>query len=342
MFRFLRQRSVSIPPFLILALVVATRFLGAAPDFTGSPPPEDGAVKLEPVEVKSDPFRTLGLHGEAVATLFGGVHMYIEGVNPASPSAKSGLQAGDEFVEIGGKTVGVGTIFSLRSLIKEAVASGKSIPAVVRPIHGKETRQVLLQAMVEPKHRWLPVDRVIVIALTPRDPVPAQHGNAFSEATWRDQGCAAPQAALETLFFRLTRGDVAGIASEMEALGSAQTALTGLFQSLPKSGQAYYERPERLLAALVAQEERPKWVYIRSFSTPSAAVATFDVDEQFWDDCDHLKIRKTFSFHHSAQGWRWAPSTGSIKKYAEYYRGVPFELAPPAAVPAIAWFFHSN
>jgi hypothetical protein len=331
-------RAARTWPVLLAFLLPAGSGAADAPEVPAVP----DAVKMGSVEVKSDPFRTLGLHGELTANLVGSVHLFVEGVNPGSPSAKNGLQAGDEVIALGGKPVNLATAFSFRSMVKDALAHGASIPAVVRPIHGTATRQVVLGAMVEPRRRWLPLAQMVAIDLPLRDPIPPPHGNAFCEATWVDQGEATPQAALESVFARLCRGDGAGIAGALEILGSAQTVGMALFQSLPAAGRTYYGSPEKMLAAFLIQEERPKWVYIRKLTTPKPDLAAFDVDEQFWSNYDHRKLRKTLLFHRTGQGWRWAISTHSIREYADYYRGVPFELAPPAVVPSIVWFFHSN
>jgi membrane-associated protease RseP (regulator of RpoE activity) len=325
----------------ILALAALSGPVVAPAEPTASDPSQD-AVKMDAVEVKSDPFRTLGIHGYVAVRLLGQTQMVCEGVNPDSPSYQSGLRPGDEFVELAGKPIGLRTALSLRSMVKNAVDLGTSIPARVRPIRGTASHPVLLRAMVEPPHRWLPASRVEPEPSISPDPVPILHGDGIAEKSWSDRGSATPRAALESLFWHLSRGDVDAVAAAIAVSGSAQTELTSLYQTLPESGRRYYGAPERMLAALVNHEERPRWIHIRSIATPKEGVTAFEVDAQFWDDFDHLKPKQTFSFVHGAKGWQWAISGHSIKQYADFYRGVPFELAAPEAVPAIAWFFHSS
>jgi hypothetical protein len=316
------------------------------PALAAAEPPEnqsDGpVVKMDAIEVKSDPFRSLGAHGLISASLFSRMQMKATSVNPGSPAAKAGLRAGDEFIEFGGKPIGVHTLFSFKALVKDAVAHGTSFNCVVRAAPGAESRSIVIKAMIEPKHRWLPVENMPRAPQSTRDPLPHSPDDAIVEETWHDCDRATPQAALESLFWKLARGDTDGIAGMIEVSGDAQSALSAIYASLPDPGRHYYEGPERMLAAFVGKEDLPRWIRIRSISLDGTDEATLDVELQFWDDYEHRQLRREFLFHREADGWKWTPSKDSIDKYAEYYHEARFEIAPPDAVPVIAWFFHSN
>ena len=299
-------------------------------------------VRLAPVEVKTDPFRILGIHGMIVANIIGPTHMYVSSVNPASPSAKNGLHADDEILEIQGKKVSLATLLSFRRILKEALDRGTAVDCVVRSYHRKDSHRVLLLAMPEPRHRWQPLAQAPGVNSPPQDPMPPPTDGAISEKTWQDRGSATPQAALESLFWALGRGDVDRVASLIEVTGESQRVLQSLFATLPAAGRSYYGNPTRLLAALVDQEPRPHWFRIRKASSPDPNSASLVTALQFWNDYDHWRPAITYLFRHTATGWKWAVSNRSIQHYADYYRGVPFELAPPEAVPGIAWFFRSN
>jgi hypothetical protein len=294
------------------------------------------------VEVKTDPFRILGIHGMIVANIIGPTHMYVSSVNPASPSAKNGLHADDEILEIQGKKVSLATLLSFRRILKEALDRGTAVDCVVRSYHRKDSHRVLLLAMPEPRHRWQPLAQAPGVNSPPQDPMPPPTDGAISEKTWQDRGSATPQAALESLFWALGRGDVDRVASLIEVTGESQRVLQSLFATLPAAGRSYYGNPTRLLAALVDQEPRPHWFRIRKASSPDPNSASLVTALQFWNDYDHWRPAITYLFRHTATGWKWAVSNRSIQHYADYYRGVPFELAPPEAVPGIAWFFRSN
>lgn len=304
--------------------------------------PGSDAIRMEPVEVKSDPFRTLGVHGAIVAKLPGSVRMYISAVNPASPCARSGLRADDEIVELAGKPVGLRTLFSFRKLVDDSLNRGTPFPCLVRSYHREDTHPVVLQAMREPKHRWLPLVRPSAATPAPRDPLPHPDGNVTPEESWQDRGSPTPEAALESLFFALSHGAPDRVAGMLEVSGKSQTELTALFGSLTDSGRRYYGSPERMLAAFVDQEPRPRWIQIRKVSESRAGSALMKVALQFWSDYDHRLLVLDYRFHRVAAGWKWAISSDSVGQYIRYYHAVPFELAAADDVPAIVWSFHSN
>jgi hypothetical protein len=334
--RALRARRVH---FLALGV---SGWLVVAPVGKAESKPGGDTVKMDPVEVKSDPFRTLGVHGTIFVALTGETHMYINAVNPASPSSKNGLRADDEIVELAGRPVSLRTLFSFRRLVKDALDRGASFECMVRPYHRKDTHAILLQAMREPRHRWLPIARSVSPCPEPHDPMPQPEVDSMPDATWMERGCATSQAALESLFCAFRRGDVDRLAALLDVSHGSPKELSGLFQSLPDSGRSYYGRPERMLAALVDQEARPRWIRIRRASSSNADWTELEVTLQFWDDFDHRKLVLTYSFHRAAGEWKWVVSSNSIERYSNYYRGVPFELATPEAAPGVAWFFRSH
>jgi hypothetical protein len=144
------------------------------------------------------------------------------------------------------------------------------------------------------------------------------------------------------LFCAFRRGDVDRVAALLDVSHKSPNELSGLFQSLPDAGRSYYGRPERMLAAFVDQEARPRWIRIRRASSSNADWTELEVTLQFWDDFDHRKLVSTYSFHRAAGEWKWVVSSNSIERYSSYYRGVPFELATPEAAPGVAWFFRSS
>jgi len=304
--------------------------------------PSSDAVRMEPVEVKSDPFRTLGGHGTIVVKLPGGVHMYVSAVNPASPCARSGLRADDEIIELAGKPVGLRTLFSFRKLVDDSLNHGTSFACLVRSYHREGTHPVVLQAMREPRHKWLPLVRSAAAPSAPRDPLPHSDGSVMPEGTWKNRGSPTPEAALESLFCELDHGAPDWIAGMIEVPRKSQAELFALFGSLTDSGRGYYGNPERMLAALVDQETRPRWIQIRKVSASHADWVSLKVALQFWGDFDHRLLVLDYRFHRAATGWRWAISSDSVSQYIQYYRGVPFELAAADEVPAIAWSFRSN
>lgn len=324
---------------LVLLALVWPAFAVAEPSES---PTGDNVVKMDTVEVKSDPFRSMGAHGMIYASLFGGVQMKATAVNPGSPAAKAGLRAGDEMIELGGKKIGLHALFLFKAMMKDAVAHGTSFSCVVRAGPGAELRSIVIKAMAEPKHRWLPVTNAPRSPQPTRDPMPLPHDGAIAGETWHDCGRATPQAALESLFWRLARGDTDGVAGMIEVSGDAQSALSAIYTSLPDSGRRYYGGPERMLAAFVGHEDLPRWIHVRSSSSDGTDEATLDVELQFWDDFEHRQLRKEFRFHREADGWKWIPSKDSVGQYAGYYHEVRFEIAPPDEVPVLAWFFHSS
>jgi hypothetical protein len=327
---------------LLLLALTAVGWAGLTVGAASEPVPNSETVKMAPVEVNSDPFRTMGMHGSIVSG-FGGTHMWINAVNPGSPAAKAGLRADDEIVEFQGRRITLtGVIFSFRKVVNEALNKGESFDCVVRSYHEKDTHVLHLRAMAEPKRQWLPLAQSPLSYPDLKNSLPQPKGEFISDASWQDRGGSTPQAALESLFRAMGRGDIDRVEGMLNVEGSNRAALLSLYQSLPDDGRAYYGTPERMLAAFVDQEARPRWVKIIKISSPDPDSAEIQVTLKFWSDFDHRGLPATYAFHRTAAGWKWAISRHSIRSYADYYRGTPFEVAPPEAVPAIAWFFHSS
>lgn len=299
-------------------------------------------VKMAPLHVQSDPFRTLGIEGSVISG-FGGTHAWVYAVNPASPAAKAGLRADDEILELDGKPLTfLRVIFSFRRIVENAVNNGTSFDCTVRSCNEKTAHVLHLRAMAEPKHRWLPLPQSPLNYPDLRNPMPAPTGKFISDATWKDRGTGTPEAAWESLNSALGRGDVERVASLIEVPGSNRQELQALFDSLPDAGRRYYASPERMLAAFVDQETRPRWAQILKVSPLSAATTEIQTKNTYWNEFDHWRSTMTYAFHRTADGWKWTISQRAIKRYTDYYQGVPFELASPEAVPAIVWSFHSS
>jgi PDZ domain len=294
------------------------------------------------MEVKSDPFRVLGIHGAFTVTIPGKTHMNIGAVNPGSPAAKNGLRADDEIVAIEGKPVGLGTLFSFRKMVMDADGHGLTFDCTIRPYRSQATRLILFQSMREPRHRWLPLAQSTAGYPGARDPMPQASKDSIPDNEWRDKGNATPQVALVSLFCAFSHGDVERVCALLDISANDLEELSALFHSLPDAGRKYYGSPERMLAAFVDQEARPRWIRIRKASSSDSDRTSLQVTLRFWNDLDHSRVESTYSFHRTTAGWKWAISSDSVRRFADYYHGVPFELAPPEGVPEIAWFFRSR
>jgi|GEM_PF-3073304 len=335
------RRASCLPLVLLLVLASSSRPV-LAEDPNADTQQRGDTVSMAPIEVKSDPFRTLGIHGAFIVTLTGKTHMNIGAVNPGSPAAKNGLRADDEIVEIEGKPVGIGTLFAFRKMVKDAEDHRLTFECTVRSYRSQATHPVLFQAMREPRHRWLPVAQSIAAYQEARDPMAQASKDSMPDSEWQDRGNATPQVALVSLFCAFGHGDVDRVSGLLDISANDLTALSGLFHSLPDAGQRYYGSPERMLAAFVDQEARPRWIRVRTVSSSDPDRSSLEVTQISWNDLDRRRLVSTYSFRRTAAGWKWAISSDSIKRYADYYRGVPFDLAPLEAVPEIAWFFRSN
>lgn len=328
--------------FSLLRALAAVGWIGLGSVATAEAPPPTDTVRMAPLEVKSDPFRILGIHG-TIASGFGGTHMWVSSVNPGSPSAKAGLRADDEIVEFQGRRVTLaGALFSFRKVVHEALDKGEPIDCVARSYHEKDTHALHLRAMAEPKHLWLPLRQSPLSDPDLKNPLPQPRGDFIADTSWQDRGAATPRAALESLFCALGHGDVDRVAALLDVSGPNRDALLALYQSLPGDGRNYYGTPERMLAAFVDQEARPRWVEILKISSSSADSAEIQAAYKLWSDLDRRRCPVTYRFRCTATGWKWSISRHSIRRYADFYRSTPFELAPPEAVPSIAWFFQSS
>jgi hypothetical protein len=325
--------ALSVPRFgaLFVGVIWAVRLAA------DSPP-----VQMAPVQVRSDPFRTLGIGGSVISG-FHGTHAWVDSVNPASPAERAGLRPDDEIVEINGKPLTLfRVLFSFRKTVEDSLKTGSSFECGVRSSSDKTTHVLHLRAMVEPPHRWLPQSQSPGGNRDRQPPPPPPAGKLISASTWQERSAGTPPDALESLFCALGKGDVDRVASLMEVAGPGRQELLGLFASLPASGRQYYGTPEHMLAVFVDQESRPHWAQIIKTTTSAPDSAEIQTNVKFWSEYDHAQRNVSYTFHRTAAGWKWVISERSIKAYADYYRGVPFEVAPVDAVPAIAWFFHSS
>ncbi|PTX96601.1 PDZ domain-containing protein [Opitutus sp. ER46] len=329
------------PPLLRLILFFVGPFAGlerAAQAAEGVDAVEPPPVQMEAVAVKGDVFRTLGTHGVIhgnLGSLVGAhnVRCQITAVNPASPAFRSGLRAGDELLGVAGKGMNAYSIYGLRAVLQEALRAGRAFDCLV-DAPGRGRRTVSFQAMAEPKHLWLPAP--------PPAPPPGTEPLAPGSAAplWRNAGRASAMACLETLLWARHRHDPDAIAVCLDPDDPALEPMRVLFAALPESGRAYYRSPARMLAVFVSQEMPPAETKSRQTSLRSDR-ASCALELRFAEPTDVRTLRRVFRFVRRGDTWCWSPARDALRDYAEFYRGVPFGLATPDAVPAIAWFFQS-
>jgi hypothetical protein len=160
-------------------------------------------------------------------------------------------------------------------------------------------------------------------------PVAEAGRGELAARNWRIEGNATPRAALVSVLWAASRGDVDQLASLLGFSPEVRTQAEAMFGRLPAAAQLEYGGPEKVVATLLSG----------SFPRDAATASIVESDESGDEASIDLRVGRadgqsrtnTFGLDHGANGWHLLVPASVLSGYEKILQGEP--PAPETADP---------
>jgi hypothetical protein len=143
--------------------------------------------------------------------------------------------------------------------------------------------------------------------------------NLIPSSAWKNAGAATPNAAVETVLWAATGGDVDTVAAGLSMTPSARAKADAMFAGLSEATRQQYGTPEKLIALMIAKDA-DKVTGMQILGQREVGPDDVGMRIRFGNEQGQTK-EDSLLLHRTNDGWKLQLNDGAVDKFAQKIGG---------------------